>query len=121
MDVAIQECNSELQSLECELSQVGEIMQTLSAMVQEQGEQLAKATTHLDETEIYINEGIQSLAYAKEVTSELRGKLVDGITLGLTTLGGATGFLAGPLVGGLTLVSGITLGVSIIAARRKLT
>ena len=119
-ELLLLERNIEIQSLESELTQVEEIMQSLSSIVQGQGESLALADQHIEESTVHINEGVTSLAQAGRLTSEIRGKLIDGVTLGVTILGGAVGFIAGPVVGSLTLTGGITLGASLVAIRRKL-
>lgn len=119
MSLGLQERNVEIQTLHGELSQVEEIMQSLAFLVQEQGASLSEIENSMEEAVVNVEEGTLSLGKASILTSELRGKIVDGITLGVTTLGGAAGFFAGPIVGTCTLAGGITLGASLIALRRK--
>ena len=116
----MKERNLEIQNIEKDLLDLSEIMADLSVLISEQGEELDISEIHINEAENSTKEAIQSLSNAEIYVNKSRKILRNlGIILGGAGLG-SIGFLAGPFVGAVTLVSGGVLGSGIAFVTNKI-
>ena len=115
--IIIEERNREIQEIEREIIDLHEISRSLSLLLGEQGEELDKGLTKLDESVEHTESAKQSLE--KSLLYDENGKrlrelsiLASGVTLG------ALGFLGGPIVGVITLLSGASVSTGLVIASR---
>ena len=116
----IEERNSEIKNLEKDIEDISEIMSDLSLLIFDQGESLETCIKNIENTEIHVNESLKSLENVEIYVNNRRNILRSfGIIIGGATFG-AIGFVAGPIVGAATLVSGGVLGSGIAYLTNKL-
>lgn len=121
VDLAIlKERQEELRKIEEDTLSISEIMNSLSSLLCEQGENLDLATEHVESSVTATSDAVISLDNALVWQSKMRGLLVDATTV-LTGSGlGALGFIGGPVVGVPSLIAGLVTAASVIAIRRRL-
>ena len=116
----LEERNLEIKNLESDIQDIAEIMSDLSLLIFEQGDSLETCVKNIENTEIHVNESIKSLENVEIYVNNRRKILRSfGIIVGGATAG-AIGFVAGPLVGAATLLSGGVLGSGIAFLTNKL-
>ena len=116
----IKEKNLEIKSLEEDLNIISQIFQDLSEMVEIQGEKIDYSEKNIENTEknveVSVNSLENSLNYSIKYKNFLRDIGIIGGGLSLNSLG----FLLGPVVGSITLITGATAGTGIIFINKKL-
>jgi len=109
----IEERNNEIKKLTQDIEDISEIMSDLSLLILEQGESLEAAFINVENSEIATSEAVESLAKTENYINKSKQILRSaGLIIGGTTVG-AFGFIVGPIVGVVTLVSGGVLGTGI--------
>lgn len=122
VDLAIlQERHDAIKEIEKETQTISEIMESLSALLPGQGEDLNLASTHLERSVESTGEGVIALENALNWNQQIRGLVVDATTVVAGSGLGALGFLGGPVVGLPTLLGGVITAASVIIIRRALT
>lgn len=107
----IEEKNAEIRSLSEDLSNLSEIYQDLSLMIFDQGEEINIVEKKIEIIEEKISEGTESLNKAQ---NGYKNFLRDGsIIIGTVSLG-ALGFIGGPIIGIVTLFSGVVTGTGLV-------
>ena len=112
----IQERNIEIIDLEKDVANISEIMYDLAVMVNEQGETITTIERNIEESNENIAESVTTLEKA-EVYNDKNNKLIRNsiIIVGGISLG-ALGFIAGPIIGLGTLITGALAGTGIVIA-----
>lgn len=112
----IEERNREIEEISDELADLSEISLTLSTMLIEQGETLDKINMILEQCDqnVQIAEVTLHTIDNNMIFSKAKEALI--IVGGLSA--GALGFLAGPLVGIATILSGASISTGIVLASR---
>ena len=115
----IEERNNEIKKLTQDIEDISEIMSDLSLLILEQGESLEAAFINVENSEIATSEAVVSLAKTENYVNKSKQMLRSaGLIIGGTTVG-AFGFIVGPIVGAVTLVSGGVLGTGIAYITNK--
>ena len=116
----INERNQHLLEIEEDISNLSEISILLSTMLNGQGECLDAVEKKLEtvEQDMYVIE--QSLEQALFYSNKMRNSIMDAAIIIGGISAGALGFIAGPVVGIATLVSGATISSGIVVANRKI-
>ena len=110
--------NEELHDLSVEMESIADTMSTLASMVLEQGENLAVAADEVNRTEIYIQEATTSLQNSSRWQGRMRGMMLNGAVVLAATGLGCVGFLAGPIVGTISLTTGVVAAIAFVGARK---
>ena len=112
----VEERNIEIIDIEKDIANISEIMFDLAVILNEQGETITTIEKSIAESNININESVISLEKA-ETFNEKNTKMIRNtiIIVGGLSLG-ALGFIAGPLVGLATIITGTLAGTGIVIA-----
>lgn len=114
-----QERNAEIKKLSKEVEDLSEIMTDLSLMIYDQGESIDHVVNNVENTEIIINEAVESLEKTENYVNTNR-KIYRNIVIVTSGLGlGALGFLGGPIIGAISILSGGMLGSGIAFVTNK--
>ena len=109
----IRERNEEVRQIEKEVTEIAEIMTDLSLMIGEQGEGIQLTVEHVEHAKEEVEESVIHLEESVKYTDK-RKQLIKNAVLIFTGLSlGALGFIAGPIVGAITLVTGTATGGTI--------
>lgn len=109
----IEERNKECKEIERDVTTLNEIMFDLSHMLGEQGQSIEMCVTHVEDTKENIEEAVIHLEKSVEYDNQNK-KIIKSVVLvagGLSL--GALGFIAGPLIGIATLLTGAVTGTGI--------
>jgi syntaxin 1B/2/3 len=116
----ISERNEEIKKIEQDVQMIHEIMNDLALMIYEQGEDIETIEQVIENSAINVKEGTKLLEKAENYMEKSRRMIRDIAILVSGTGLGALGFLGGPLIGGITLGTGLFLGVGTIATVRSI-
>ena len=117
--IIIREKNNEIKKLEQDMTHISEIFYDLGQMIEIQGEDLKLIDKNIGNASRDVAISLRNLADAEEMTSyKYRLARNAGIIVGGVGLG-ALGFIAGPLIGIGTLLSGAGIGGGIIYATNR--
>ena len=109
----IRERNQEVSQIEKEMTEISEIMTDLSLMIGEQGEGIQLSAENIDHAKEEVEESVIHLEESVKYTDK-RKQLIKNAVLIFTGLSlGVLGFIAGPIVGAITLVTGTATGGTI--------
>ena len=109
----IRERNEEVRQIEKEVTEISEIMTDLSLMIGEQGEGIQLSVEHVEHAKEEVEGSVIHLEESVKYTDK-RKQLIKNAVLIFTGLSlGALGFIAGPIVGAITLVTGTATGGTI--------
>ena len=109
----IREINNEVKSIEKEMIDISEIMLDLSSLIQNQGEEIQINVSNIENSKKEIEESVEHLEKS-EVYNDKRKHLIKNAVLIITGISlGALGFIAGPIVGVITLATGTATGGTI--------
>jgi hypothetical protein len=108
-----EERNAEIKKLSRDMEDISEIMTDLSLMISDQRESVEHVVNNVQNTEIIINEAVESLEKTENYVNTNR-KIYRNIVIVTSGLGlGALGFLGGPVIGAISILSGCMLGSGI--------
>lgn len=116
----IKERNREIQKVEAEVEMIHEIMNDLALMIYEQGEQIETIEQVIENSAINVKEGTKLLEKAEDYMEKSRRIVRDIVILASGTGLGALGFIGGPLIGAITLGSGLLLGAGTVVTVRSI-
>ena len=112
-DEIIREINMEVREIEKEISEISEIMTDLSLMIGEQAEGIQINVEHVEHAKEEVEESVNNLEESVKYTDK-RKQLIKNAVLIFTGISlGALGFIAGPIIGAITLVTGTATGGTI--------
>lgn len=115
----IQDRNNAMKELQEDIENLTEITIILSQMVKEQGENMEIVEKNIKETnenlEVTVESLKQSESYVIAARNEIRNTIIviGGVSLG------ALGFIAGPIIGAITTLSGIAAGLGVVFVSEK--
>ena len=115
----VKERNRQIKELEVEFDDLEEISRSLHKMIHDQGEFLSEIDKTLDNIVKDVDNAAENLENAlklKQPPSILKNIMIVAGTSGL----GVLGFLAGPIVGIVTTVSGVVTGIGVVTVKKKL-
>ena len=109
----IKEINMEVRSIEKEMTEISEIMTDLSLMIGQQGEDIQLSVENVEHAKEEVEESVNHLEESVKYTDK-RKHLIKNAVLIFTGISlGALGFIAGPIIGAITLVTGTATGGTI--------
>jgi hypothetical protein len=118
-ELIIKERSKEMKELSQDIEQLAEISQILGKMVYTQGEKIDILEKNIEESNFELEKSVLHLEKANDYALQLRKNIRNtAIVVGSITAG-AFGFLAGPIVGIATTVSGVAAGFGIVFAAEK--
>jgi hypothetical protein len=117
----LHERNKEIRTIEEDTMSISEIMQSLSLMIHDQGENLEIASAHVDNAVENSEDAVISLDKSLSWVVNMRGLIVDATTIVAGSGLGALGFIGGPVVGVPTFIGGLVTAASVIVIRRALS
>jgi hypothetical protein len=116
----IEENNSAIKSLSEDLINISEIFQDLSCMLNLQGENIDLVKDKIEKIENDVSVGVESLEKTENYVIKFNQIMRNaGIIIGGLSLG-SLGFLGGPIIGAVTLVSGVAASSGIVFVTRKI-
>jgi len=119
-DRLVEERNNEIRQIEKDVIDISEIMNDLALFVYDQGESIESVMNNIKNSEIATNEAVESLEKTVIYVNKRRNILRNmGIIVGGATVG-AFGFIAGPIIGAVTLISGGAIGTGIAYITNKI-
>jgi len=110
-DTIIEERNQEIRQLEKDLEDLSQIHFDLSLLINSQGEKLDYISEEIEVIEKNVEEGTKSLEKVETGNKNIWRNV--GIVAGSLTAG-ALGFIGGPIIGSITLLSGAIAGTGIV-------
>lgn len=114
----IQWRNEEIQELSTDMSFIADTMDTLASMVHDQGMEIEVAVREVEKADVLIHDATHALERASHWQDRLRGFVVNGsVVLGAAGLGCA-GFIAGPIVGTISLTAGLVAAIAFVGVRK---
>ena len=115
----IQNRNNSIRELQEDIENLAEISQILSQMVKEQGENINVVEETMEVVSVNIQETVESLKQSEKYMTAARSGIRNTIlVLGGVGLG-ALGFIAGPIVGVATTISGVAAGLGAVFIAEK--
>ena len=102
-----------------ELEDLSESFHIVNSMVSEQGEKIDLVDKNIQEAEENVEIGTKSLENAAKYTFISRKKIRNVAIVVGTLTAGAFGFIAGPLIGIGTTISGLAAGLGIVSVAEK--
>ena len=115
----VEERNTEIKKLSKDMEDLSEIMTNLSAMVYDQGETIESSVKNIENSEISTLEAVESLIKTEYYVDKSR-KIYRNIVIVTSGIGlGARGFLGGPIIGAITVLSGGMIGSGIAFVTNK--
>lgn len=116
----IEERNVEIKKLADDIEGISEIMTDLALLVGEQGENIEIAEKNIEESKINVEEAVTALGKTEVIVNRTRNVLRSvGIVAGGLSLG-ALGFLGGPIIGAIGIITGGALGGGVAFATNKI-
>jgi t-SNARE complex subunit (syntaxin) len=107
------ESNEEVGKIESEISEITAIMLDLASMVEYQGEELQISTANVQDAKENVEESVIHLEESVKYTDK-RKQIIKNAVLLFTGLSlGALGFIAGPVIGAITVITGTATGGTI--------
>jgi t-SNARE complex subunit (syntaxin) len=107
------ERNEEVGKIESEISEITAIMLDLASMVEYQGEELQISTANVQDAKENVEESVIHLEESVKYTDK-RKQIIKNAVLLFTGLSlGALGFIAGPVIGAITVITGTATGGTI--------
>lgn len=104
----------EMKELERDIESLSESFTIVSLMIAEQGENIDLIKANIEETEQNVESGLLSLEKAERYSFLENGNVKNiAIVVGTMTVG-AFGFIAGPIIGIGTSISGLVAGIGIV-------
>lgn len=117
----VRELNAEIRAVEKDLMDLNEINENLSRIVNLQGEELDLIEQRIAETASNTTAATYNLEKAEFFTEEKKKVIRDVLIVTGGAIAGALGFIAGPIVGVLAIVSGISVSSGIVFGVHKVT
>lgn len=115
----VEERNTEIKKLSKDMEDLSEIMTDLSAMVYDQGETIESSVKNVENSEIATLEAVESLIKTEYYVDKSR-KIYRNMVIVTSGIGlGALGFLGGPIIGAITVLSGGMIGSGIAFVTNK--
>lgn len=109
----IEERNKDVSDIEREVITISEIMLDLAVLVNDQKETIETVVQNIENSNVNIEESVKTLEKAEEYVIQNNKTIRNAIIIiGGISLG-ALGFIAGPIVGVATLLTGAVTGTSI--------
>ena len=109
----IRERSEEVKFIKMEMTEISEIMTDLSLMIGQQGEEIQLSVENIEHVKVEVEESVNHLEESVKY-SDKRKQLIKNTVLIFTGISlGALGFIAGPIVGAITLITGGTSGITI--------
>ena len=109
----IRERSEEVRLIEKDMTEISEIMTDLSLMIGQQGEEIQLSMENIEHAKEEVEESVNHLEESVKYTDK-RKQLIKNAVLIFTGISlGALGFIAGPIVGAITLITGGTSGITI--------
>lgn len=119
-DIIIEERNRDVKQINEDMEHISDIFYDLSELVCYQGEEISTVEKTIQSSEINVSQSIKNLADAEDMNWK-RNAIMRDLAIIVGGIGlGACGFIAGPLIGLGTLVSGAGVGGGIVYANHKL-
>lgn len=116
----IEETNKEIQELEKDFLEINHIFTNLNEMIYTQGDRLDQVNEKIKTSERDVSISVRELADVEEMVFN-KNKIIRYVSIMVGSLGlGAFGFIAGPIIGIGTLLSGAGIGGGIIYTSNKL-
>lgn len=116
----IEETNKEIQELEKDFLEINYIFTNLNEMIYIQGDRLDQVNEKIETSERDVSISVRELADVEEMVFN-KNKIIRYVSIMVGSLGlGAFGFIAGPIIGIGTLLSGAGIGGGIVYASNKL-
>ena len=109
----------EYQELFREIESLSESFHIVNSLIVEQGEKIESMERNIQEAEENAETGMKSLEKAAEYKFISRKKLRNVAIVVGTLTAGAFGFIAGPLIGIGTTISGLAAGIGIVSVAEK--
>lgn len=109
----------EYQELFREIESLSESFHIVNSLIVEQGEKIESMERNIQEAEENAETGMKSLEKAAEYKFISRKKLRNVAIVVGTLTAGAFGFIAGPLIGIGTTISGLAAGLGIVSVAEK--
>lgn len=116
----VNELNSEIRQIEKDLMDIQEINENLSMHVDLQGEELDLVEQRIAESATNTTEGVTSLERAEFFTEERKKIVRDVLIVTGGVVAGSLGFILGPIIGAITIASGISVSSGIVLGVHKL-
>ena len=115
----LRERNTDIKKLSEDIEIISEIMSDLAFMVNDQGESIEKIVENIKDSEIATSDAVDSLMKSEQYMDKTRRLLrnVSIVAGGLTV--GALGFIGGPIIGAISVLSGGMLGSGIAFITNK--
>ena len=112
--IILEERHREMREIASDIEQLAEISIILAGMVEEQGEKIDVAETNIENSVIELEQSTISLENAEKYSAAARNNIKNAAIIigGLTA--GAFGFIAGPIIGVVTTISGITASIGFV-------
>ena len=109
----IRQNNVEIRQIEKEMLEISEIMIDLSLMIGQHGEEIQLSVENIEHAKEEVEESVNHLEESVKYTDK-RKQLIKNAVLIFTGISlGALGFIAGPIIGAITLVTGTATGGTI--------
>ena len=109
----IRERSEEVRFIEKEMMEISEIMTDLSLMIGQQREEIQLSVENIEHAKEEVEESVNHLEESVKYTDK-RKQLIKNAVLIFTGISlGALGFIAGPIIGAITLVTGTATGGTI--------
>ena len=109
----IRERSEEIKLIEMEMTEISEIMTDLSLMIGQQGEEIQLSVENIEYAKEEVEESVNHLEESVKYVDK-RKQLIKNAVLIFTGISlGALGFIAGPIIGAITLVTGTATGGTI--------
>ena len=116
--ILIDERNRQMKELEEEFEDLEEISRSLYEMIYDQGEFISELDKTLDNIVEDVDNAAENLEKALKTKPQI---IFQNIAIVAGSAGiGVLGFLAGPVVGIATTVSGIMTGIGVVTVKKKL-
>ena len=117
--IILDEYNREILKIESDMVELSEMMSYLSKVVKTDGKKLDKCRDKIEISEIDVTQGEEELEEANTWVKKTRALFRDIGIISSGVIIGAVGLAAGPLVGTITIITGVGLMGGLVHGIRK--